>query len=386
MKKAVQFGAGKIGLGFIGELLHDSGYEIVFADVMEDMVDKINKDKSYTLFLIDKDYEEKTIDNVSALNTLKPEDQEKAIDEIADADVITTSVMATNLPKIAPILAKGLKKRLENGNKEKAIVLACENAIMGTDILKNDLKNTGLITEEELDEVAVYPNTAVDRMVFGGTHHGKEGVEIGKNFELAIEKEKLVDPESEPIKGAEYVDDLEKYLKRKIYLINCGHALSAYLGKLKGKETVQDVLRDPELVKEVKDAVMESAQAINKEYGFAMDDLEKYVDGMLIERFTTPGVSDPVDRVAREPKRKLSPEDRIMGPANLAEKHGIDNTNLLKGVAWALKYNNPEDEQAVEIQETIKKDGVEKAITEYTGVEKGSRMYDVILDEYNKLS
>ena len=58
MKKAVHFGAGKIGRGFIAELLHDSGFEIVFGDVVDALVDIVNKEHQYPLFLIDHDYEE----------------------------------------------------------------------------------------------------------------------------------------------------------------------------------------------------------------------------------------------------------------------------------------------------------------------------------------
>lgn len=115
MKTAVHFGAGKIGRGFIAELLHDSGYRIVFADVVDALVDLINEEHKYSLFLIDNDYEEKVIDNIIAYSTIKT--PEKVIEEILDAEVITTSVMATNLPKIAPLLAKGLKARLEAGKE-----------------------------------------------------------------------------------------------------------------------------------------------------------------------------------------------------------------------------------------------------------------------------
>ena len=241
MKKAVHFGAGKIGRGFIAELLHDSGYEIVFGDVVDALVDIVNKEHQYPLFLIDHDYEEKIIDHVVAYSNIK--EPEKIIDAICDAEVITTSVMATNLPKIAPLLTQGLKKRLEQG-KGKTTVMACENAIMGTDILKKAMIETGILTAEQIDEIAVYPNTAVDRMVFGGVHNGKEGIEIGDAFELAIERGKLIDPDSEPIKGAEYVDDLMMYLQRKIYIINCGHAIAGYYGQaIKGYEIVQDALR-----------------------------------------------------------------------------------------------------------------------------------------------
>lgn len=381
-KKAVHFGAGLIGKGFIAELLHDSGYEVVFADVVDDVINQIKEDGEYSLFRIDNDYEEKVIDNVRAFSTIN--ESEDVINELQDAEIITTSVMASNLNRIAPLLAKALRKRLDN-QEEKAIIMACENAIMGTDILKDELLKTGELSEEELDQVAYFPNVAVDRMVFHGEHNGKKGIEIGDAFELPIEKNKLPSPDYEPIVGAEYVDDLEKYLQRKIYIINCGHAVSGYFGQQKGYDTLQQVLNDPELLEEVKGAMMESAAALSKKYGFSMDELEDYMNTMMIDRWTTPGVVDEIVRISREPIRKISPNDRIMGPAYQAEELGLDNTHLLKAVAAALKFKNEEDEQAVELQNFINENGVEEAITKYTGLEPGSRMYNVILEEYNKL-
>ena len=383
MKKAIHFGAGKIGRGFIAELLHDSGYEIIFGDVVDELVDSINKEHQYPLFLIDHNYEEKIINHVSAYSNIK--DSDKLIDEMCQAEIITTSVMATNLSKVAPLITKGLQKRLAQ-TKDKVIVMACENAIMGTDILKKAMIETNILTEEELDSIAVFPNTAVDRMVFGGVHNGKEGIEIGDAYELVIEKNKLEDSTSQPIKGAEYVDDLMMYLQRKIFIINCGHAIAGYYGQVfKNYEIVQDSLRDPDLLPQIRQAMLESAAALEKKYGFSHDDLVEYMETMMIKRFTTPGVVDPISRVSREPIRKIAANDRIMGPANLCEEYGLDNTYLLKGVACALKYKSEGDAQAEELQNYIKENGVEEAIVKYTEASKDSRIYNVILEEYNKI-
>lgn len=382
MKTALHFGAGKIGKGFIADLLHNTGYHIVFADVVEAAVTQINQDKEYSLFLIDHDYEERIIDNVSALSSITQPDE--VMDVICEAEVITTSVMASNLDKIAPLLAKGLKKRLEDG-KARTTVMACENAIMGTDILKNEMIKTGIISAEELDQIGVYPNTAVDRMVFGGFHHGKNGIEIGDAFELAVEKGKLLNPDEEPIKGAEYVDDLEKFLQRKIYMVNCGHAITAYLGQQNGYDIVQDALRDPNIQEQVMRAVTESASALEKKYGFTHESLMQYANDMILKRFTTPGVADAVSRVGREPIRKISPNDRIMGPAYQCEEYGLDNRYLLRGAACALLYTDDNDPQAVELQTYIKENGVESAIEKYIGAEKGSHVMNVILEEYNQI-
>ncbi|WP_298462978.1 mannitol dehydrogenase [uncultured Mitsuokella sp.] len=382
MKKALHFGAGKIGRGFIADLLHDSGYEIVFADVVEPLVELVNEHHCYSLFRIDHDYDEKVIDHVCAYSSVR--EPEKVMAAIGEAEVITTSVLATNLPKIAPILAKGLKQRLAEG-KDKVIVMACENAMMGTDILKKAMCETSLITADELDAIGYYPNTAVDRVVFDGEHHGKKGIEIGDAYELAIEKGKLPDPDDVPIQGAEYVDNLNMYLQRKIYIINCGHALSGYFGQVRGYTIVQEALQDPVLVRDVKAAILESAAALEQIYGFAHEDLVSYMDTMFFKRMTTPGLHDTIARVCREPIRKLSPNDRIMGPANQCEMLGLPNDWLLKGAACALHFRNPEDRQAEEIRQFIADEGIEHAIVHYTGVKRDNPMYQKILTAYREL-
>ena len=383
MKKALHFGAGKIGRGFLGVLLHDTGYHVVFADVSDDLVGQINRDHQYSLFLINQDYKERVIDNVSALSTITQ--REEVLETIAEVVTISTSIMFTNLPKIAPLMAEGLKRRVGTG-REKVMVITCENAIMGTTIFRQQIIDTGLITAEELDSVAVFPNVAVDRMVFDSTHGTSiTGVDASDAFELAVERLKLPDPDKEPIKGAEYVDDLEKFLHRKIYMINCGHAVAAYLGHLKGYTIVQDAFHDPEIYAEVRETVLESAAALEKKYGFSHESLVKYMNDMILDRYTTPGISDPLDRVAREPIRKISPNDRFMGPAHQCEEYGLENRRLLRTVACAMKYVNPEDAQAVELQKFIAEQGVEAAVAKYTGLKAGDRMFQVIVEEYSKL-
>ena len=53
MKKAVMIGAGQIGRGFIGMLLEQAGYHVVFADINTDVINDINTRKEYTVHLVD---------------------------------------------------------------------------------------------------------------------------------------------------------------------------------------------------------------------------------------------------------------------------------------------------------------------------------------------
>ncbi|EQM53903.1 hypothetical protein N692_13765 [Lactiplantibacillus plantarum EGD-AQ4] len=383
MAFAVHFGAGKIGRGFIANLLHQTGYHVVFADVVQETIDTLKKDQQYTLFLIDHNYDEQLIDDVDAYSTINEAD--KVVNAIQEAEVVTTSVMATNLDKVAPLIAKGLKRRV-GAHKPKITVMACENAMMGTNILVKAMLATGEITADELNEVGVYPNTAVDRVVFDGHHHGKDGIEIGDAYELAIEKNKLADTNTQPIKNAEYVDNLEMYLQRKIYMINCGHAISAYLGQAHGYKTVQEVLKDPQLLEQVKAAMMESAGALEKKYGFEHTTLVTYMNKMFVKRMTTPGLSDPVERVGREPIRKLAANDRIIGPALQCEAYKLANEHLLRGAAYGFHFQNSEDQQAVEIQTSIEQNGIKETVAKYTQQPVDSRIVAVISDDYEQIS
>ena len=169
--KAVHFGAGKIGRGFIADLIHETGYEITFVDVNEKLNDELNKYHNYYLYLIEDNYQRKEIDHVSALSPITQ--PEEVTDAIVEADLVTTAVLADNFPKIARSLAQGLKARLEAG-KTKVNVIPCENALFCGDMLKEEIIKTGIITKEELDQIAAVPNTAVDRMVFGTDRDGRD--------------------------------------------------------------------------------------------------------------------------------------------------------------------------------------------------------------------
>ena len=51
MQRAIMIGAGNIGRGFIGALLAKSGYQVLFADVNQSIIDAINEKKQYTCLL-----------------------------------------------------------------------------------------------------------------------------------------------------------------------------------------------------------------------------------------------------------------------------------------------------------------------------------------------
>ena len=379
--RAVHFGAGKIGRGFIADLLHDTGYEIVFVDVNEKVNEELNQYHNYYLYVIEENYKRKEIDKVSALSPItQPIEVAEAI---VDADLVTTAVLADNFPKIAGNLAQGLKARLDAG-KEKVNVIPCENALFCGDMLKKEIIATGKITEEELEKIAAIPNTAVDRMVFGTDRDGRDGIEIGKDHELVIESDKLTDPANPPIQGAEYTDNLQKFLERKLYVINCGHAWSGYIAHLMGIEIIQDYFAKEENVEMTRKVMMEVAALVAKKHGFTKESMEAYVT-FALNRFLTPGITDTVERISRAPIRKLGPNDRLVGPAVQCEELGLPNDMLLRGIAAAFLFDVKTDEQSVELLQYVADNGIEKAVPHFTGIKEGTRMFQEIVKNYKEL-
>ena len=127
--RAVHFGAGNIGRGFIGEILATNGFEITFVDVNHTIIDALNERKEYEIELADESKERITVKNVKGINNQT--NPEKVIQEIAEADLVTTAIGPNILPFIAELIAKGIQAREMEGNATPLDVIACENMIGG---------------------------------------------------------------------------------------------------------------------------------------------------------------------------------------------------------------------------------------------------------------
>lgn len=360
--KAIQFGAGNIGRGFIGALLQQSGYELIFADVIEDVIKQINQKHQYTVHVTDVESCDIVIDGVSAINSMSDE----IIPAIVETDLITTAVGVGILPRIAPTIANGIVARKQANNENPLNIIACENAVLATSVLKEAVYEK-LKDEEKLfaDKYIGFANCSVDRIVPPVSEASGIDVAVEKYFEWNVCKSELVSDLD--VKGVNLVDKLEAYVERKLFTLNTGHAITAYLGFLKGKNTIEDAINTDEIYNVVKSAMQESGNGLIKKYCFDKDAHYAYID-KIIWRFKNPYLKDDVARVGREPLRKLSIEDRLVKPMLTAYGYDFEVDNLLIGIAAALHFNNPEDPQSVEMQEKISKYGLHDAIADVTGI------------------
>ncbi|KAF7310069.1 Mannitol dehydrogenase domain-containing protein [Mycena indigotica] len=396
--RGLHFGAGNIGRGFIAPLLLRSGYHVVFADVDKDLIDTINRDKSYDVHILDSTTE--GADNVEEVNRVKGvlATTDDILSELAHPKLklITTAVGPPVLAKIAPTIAKGIKARREAGAGVINIV-ACENAIGATTQLEEHIHKH--LEEEDKHYISVhvgFANCSVDRIVPPFDPHSHDGptesvLDVGvENFFEWVVDAKPLKPNSGlevPIKGMTLTEHLPAYNERKLFTLNCGHAVTAYLGHLKGHTTIADSIADPEILSIVQGALHnESGKALCKRHSQFEESQHKEYINTILRRFANEAVKDDVVRVGRQPLRKLGKDDRLVGPTRLCVEYGIvPAQNLAMGIAAALRYSNDDDEQSVEMQSKLRDLGVEAYITELTGWQKEEDATKSVVEAYHKL-
>jgi mannitol-1-phosphate 5-dehydrogenase len=364
---AVHFGAGNIGRGFIGSLLSQSGYEVVFVDVNDEVVRLLNERKEYRVLIADESGKEEVIRHVSAVNSQTESD--KVIHYLTEADLVTTAVGPNILPIISSILAEGLRKRL-SVNQKPLNIIACENMIGGTTFLKEKVFEK--ISEEEkslFEKNYGFLDCAVDRIVPNQKNSDPLAVTVEPFFEWVVEQKNVVG-DIPNVKGMQLVDDLMPYIERKLFTVNTGHAMAAYLGYNKNLQTIKEAMDNKEIYSDVQQALNESGAVLVKKYGFNENEHKKYIE-KIINRFTNPSISDEIVRVARSPIRKLGANDRLMKPTKqYFELFKEVPAGLIKGIAALLLFDYQEDPEAMELQETIKKVGMEEALLQYSQLEK----------------
>lgn len=363
MKRAIHFGAGKIGRGFIGALLSQAGYEVCFAEADPQLVDEINRRRGYTVHVTDEICAELRIAGVSAVRA----DSGEAVRRLVDADLVTTAVGLGVLPRVAPVIAAGLRARKAAGVAAPLNVVACENGVRATSRLKASVYEAlDAPTAAWAERTVGFADCSVDRIVPPVRSENPIDVVVENFYEWNVEEKSFVGG-APHIEGMNLADNLLAYIERKLFTLNTGHAITAYLGRMKGLATIDESIADPAIFAIVKEAMQQSGQALVEKFGFDRDAHFKYID-KIIGRFKNPYLKDDVTRVGREPLRKLSSTDRLVKPMMTAREYGLPCDKLLLGIGAALHYNNPEDPQSVKMQELIAAKGLRQAVSEITSI------------------
>ncbi|MBE7025547.1 MAG: mannitol dehydrogenase [Ruminococcaceae bacterium] len=339
--RAVMYGAGNIGRGFIGLLLSQSGYRVSFVDVNDTVIAAMNTAHRYPVdILLEEGTREDWVENIDCVDGKDPEAVAAAI---AKADVMATAVGVNILKFIAAPIAGGLKKRWADGNFTPFNIIICENLI-GADRVLRDLIAQNLDTEEteRLDSLVGFVEASIGRMVPVQTPEMQKGNPLRVCVEaydrLPLDKA-AVKGDFPPIKNVIWYAPFEFYIQRKLYIHNMGHAMTAYVGDLLGCEYIWQAIENPTVELMVLRAMTASAIALAKRHGDDAAPLFAHVQD-LIRRFANHGLGDTVKRVGGDLRRKLSPKDRLVGTLHMCREQGVDSLYIEAAIAAALNFRH----------------------------------------------
>jgi mannitol-1-phosphate 5-dehydrogenase len=355
---AVHFGAGNIGRGFIGQLLHQAGYKIIFLDVNQDLVSDLKTQDTYRVIETGVDAQVHEISNFTAFNS--NEEYDLAAAAISSAQILTTSVGPNVLKFLAPLIISGLDLRSQS---EPLVIMACENSIKATEMLRDEL----LALDSHAVSDAVFANTAVDRIV--------PLQQEGMGLDVLVESfsEWVIDASSlgtniPTIPGAHFVENLSPFIERKLFTVNTGHATLAYVGQESGAETIVQAIKTPAVAEVMLRALAETSRVLVARHGFDEAEHKKYVE-KTIQRFTNSDLDDPVTRVGREPARKLARHDRLVGPAAYLAELGDEPAALLEAIGAALVFKDASGKGVGELQAKLQNLSPEKFVSDVMGIE-----------------
>ena len=361
--KALHFGGGNIGRGFIGKILAEAGYEVVFADINMTVIDRLNQDHGYTVHVVGEGVDQKeTVKNVRGINS---GDEAAVTAEISDATLVTTAVGPPVLEILAPLLARSLAARYRAGGAPLNII-ACENMVRGSSFLKEKVLTAAGDDAALIDANTGFVDCAVDRIVppvrGGDADPLAVTVEVFSEWIVDSTQFKGAVP---AIAGMIATDKLMAFIERKLFTLNTGHTALAYFGQLAGKKTVGEAMQD-DAVRQAAEAVMkESGAVLIRRYSFDPAAHRAYIDKIL-KRFANPYLHDDIDRVARQPLRKLGAQERFIKPLNGMLEYDLPHDATVRAIAATLHYHNPDDPQAVEMQYYRQAHGIAATLAKYS--------------------
>ena len=362
---AVHFGAGNIGRGFIGLVLHNSGHRVIFVDVNDALIESIAQADSYRVVETGDGAAVHTVTNFTGLNSTR--DPDAVVAAIAEADIVTTAVGPKILQFVGPLIARGLAARTV---PRRLAVMACENAIGATDTLRSVVAKTA--TKAELAR-AVFANTAVDRIIPTQVETDGLDVTVEAFCEWVVDRTPFHGDEPD-IGEAHFVDNLAPYIERKLFTVNTGHASIAYLGIQAGAHHIAEALAMESISVLVDEVLAETSHMLVHRHGLDPVDQRTYVEKTL-SRFRNPDLDDSLERVGRQPLRKLSRHERLIEPAAALAEMGETPAALLQVIDAAIRFDNADDAESVELQALRKTLSVTEFANQVCGIDESHPFY-----------
>jgi mannitol-1-phosphate 5-dehydrogenase len=374
----VGFGFGAIQAGlFLYEAFHSGNFgRLVVAEVLPDVVAAIRQNDGYFTcnIALENGVEQARIGPIEIENPAEDTDRQRLIEAIAAADEISTAIpsvayYASDQPgSLHTVVAAGLcRKAAEPG--PPTVVYAAENHNQAAELLQDQVMaavptigRAADIDSQEVTRNVRFLNTVIGKMsglVASPQDMRQQGLApvtpaaqrafLVEAFNRILISQIAFEPPTTFQRGIEVFEekpDLLPFEEAKLYGHNATHALAAYLAAIQGIERIADLRGRPGMLPFLRAAFIEESGAalIRKHAGvdalFTPAGYQAYTDDLLT-RMTNPYLRDTVERVGRDPQRKLGWDDRLIGTMRLALQQNIRPQRYALGAAAALATLHP---------------------------------------------
>ncbi|MBO8223287.1 hypothetical protein CUB78_06675 [Prochlorococcus marinus str. XMU1401] len=318
MNKILIIGSGAIGRGYCPWIFNES--IIDFVDSNTNLVDEMNKLKSYSTFMtIDNEYKEKKV----------------VLNKVLSFHQINSSTLDQYNFVITCVGPRNFLKLTDLFTFSKTTVICFENdrSLVKTMRVSTNRSNIYFGIPDVISSNASNPNKENWPKLSLITENGKTYVEDGAK---ALGGDIV------------YVDEneIKKQWAAKLYIHNTPHCIAAYLGSLCRKTYLHEAMVEEKTRKIVEQATIEMKKMVEKEFKLEEDFTSFYAKKEL-NRFSNNLLFDPVLRVAREPFRKLGLNDRLIGAAKKAFANNIYPESILLGIMSAFLFDVSTDQDAL---------------------------------------
>ncbi|MDQ5812742.1 MAG: hypothetical protein M3358_18825, partial [Actinomycetota bacterium] len=312
--RCLLIGAGRVAGGFVAPLLRDAGWEIILVSRSRRVVETINEGGGLWVRTGADPPEDRWVGGISAVSLRDPGLPYLA----AGADLLATAVGPSALPGVGRTLAPLLRARL--GASEAPInVITFENHRRAPEVLATSLIREDSFLARMICRRVGIGGAAVWRMISRRTITS-EGVRFDADgadecYADALALIPGAPPLDGSVPGVELVRAFDDRMIEKLWIFNAGHAAAAYLGWQRGCRTLREAMACPTVQAAVAGVVTEAQRAFEAYLSVRPGSVPIPARSLnrILHSYADPGLEDPIVRVAREPRRKLAADDRLIG-------------------------------------------------------------------------
>lgn len=381
MKKAIIWGAGRIGRGFVADLLHEGGYFIDFVDINRELVDAMNANGVYSIFKADASGIRKEVID-SGFRAHHTSDDLSAL--FLDEDcLIDVAVFKNDLDAVADMLVPYICLRAQKLPASKLDIITNVNMVSPELAFRKLLEERltgearryldGSIGISGIFMMCISPDAKPEMLL-------EDPLAVYNNgfFEQGVDAHAFLGrkPEAPRMRLSERLEAEEA---RKLYTLNMAHCAMAYLGKPIGYVTSFEAVNDQSIAGILDGALDEAGIGLKAEFGFTDEETAEWKK-IIFDLLYNPYMADPLFRLGADSRRKLSGNDRLMMPAKLCLEAGTVPANLIKIILAGYEFEN-DDPGTQYVRALVSGKGLAEAFCEVGSIDKDTQLYRIIFQE-----